>query len=278
MRPLLQQVAVVLPVVDTEPGNELLPQSVGLAGVGRQCLVGEQPVGERCRRGAVNIEVVGVGDLGYRVAVLHKFQYKQVVFAIGVARVETKVVLLDNLTSEQFVAGPFGGVVYLGIGKEEAPFAVGPGRAGAVEPVRLRSSRRLMEQRYACDDQVGWSREQVGEIGGGHTVVGIDKGDVFAPGLGQSPVAGRRYPGVALVKGHDTGLSGRISVDEGCRAVGRAVVDNQNFERRVVLVQHAVEAGRQKLLGIVDRYDDRDKRIHKPVGPWISRGTGPRQK
>ena len=86
------------------------------------------------------------------------------VFAIGVARVETKVVLLDNLTSEQFVAGPFGGVVYLGIGKEEAPFAVGPGRAGAVEPVRLCSSRRLMEQRNSLEDENGILRAAVNEL------------------------------------------------------------------------------------------------------------------
>ena len=98
-----------------------------------------------------------------------------------------------------------------------------------------------------------------GELGGeglegtvGEEVVAVHEEDVLAPGLVEAAVAGGAHAAVRLVDDLHVG----VAFQQGRRAVGAAVVDDDALAVLVFLCEDAVEALRQVGFGIVGGYDD----------------------
>src|ERR1043165_535825 len=88
-------------------------------------------------------------------------------------------------------------------------------------------------------------------------VVGIDEGDELAAGVAKGEVARDVGAGVLLREQRDL-LA--VLLDDRARAVGRAVVDDEELEVAVGLREDAVDGARNPALAVVHRQDDGDER------------------
>lgn len=86
----------------------------------------------------------------------------------------------------------------------------------------------------------------------GEEVVAVHKEDVLALGLVEAAVAGGAHAAVLLVDDLHVG----VVFQQGRRAVGAAVVNDDDLAALVFLCEDAVEALRQVGFGVVGRYDD----------------------
>ena len=92
-------------------------------------------------------------------------------------------------------------------------------------------------------------------------VVGIAEGQVFAPGVFDTRVAGRAQSSVGFVDDPDPGVFPGIAVADFARGVLAAVVDEQDFVILETLLQQAVQAGAQVGFHVVNRNDDGDEHL-----------------
>jgi hypothetical protein len=97
-------------------------------------------------------------------------------------------------------------------------------------------------------------------------VVGIAEGQVFAPGVFDTRVAGRAQSSVGFVDDPDPGVFPGIAVADFARGVLAAVVDEQDFVILETLLQQAVQAGAQVGFHVVNRNDDGDEHLCRGKG------------
>src|SRR5262245_18767154 len=71
-------------------------------------------------------------------------------------------------------------------------------------------------------------------------IVGIEPGDPIAASQGSAPVAGRGSTLILLAHINDRKQAGGL-LNDFCRTVGRAVVDNDQFDRRTALLTDAFD-------------------------------------
>ena len=104
----------------------------------------------------------------------------------------------------------------------------------------------------------------------GPEIVDVEKREEFPTGDLDAPIAGGCRPLVRLSDGADV-------VREGCSdvggAIGRAIIDDDEFERLVVLRQDVANGLRQKGLAVVDGHDDGQQRT-RVVSSMGGRGHG----
>lgn len=97
---------------------------------------------------------------------------------------------------------------------------------------------------------------ELGDEGGegavGEEVVAVHEEDVLALGFVEAAVTGGAHAAVLLVDDLHVG----VAFQQGRRAVGAAVVDDNDLAALVFLREDAVEALRQVGFGVVGRYDD----------------------
>ena len=93
-----------------------------------------------------------------------------------------------------------------------------------------------------------------------YIIVGINAGDEFSGGMGDTVVAGIGQAAVFLVKSPDAVIFGRVPVTHGGTPVGRAIVDHQDLEIVVGLIQNGFHAAVQVGLYIVNWKNNRDQR------------------
>lgn len=86
----------------------------------------------------------------------------------------------------------------------------------------------------------------------GEEVVAVHKEDILAPSFVEAAVAGGAHASVLLVDD----LHVVVTIQQGRRAVGAAVVDNDDLAALVFLREDAVEALRQVGFDVVGGYDD----------------------
>ena len=109
---------------------------------------------------------------------------------------------------------------------------------------------------------------------------GVEQGDLPLEAVGQREIvgvhprdqrrAGERHAvakcpgeaGVFLADDTDTRIAPRVVGQDRARAVGRAVVDDDEFEIAERLLEDAFDRIGQMFLAIVDRHDDRNARFH----------------
>lgn len=100
-------------------------------------------------------------------------------------------------------------------------------------------------------------------------VVRVDKTKVFAGGFLDAEVASRRSAAIGLVIGFDLlVLLGELP-DDLETFVGRAVVDEDDFEIVISLREDRINGLLDMSRGIVDWNDDRDERVHKCIISFI---------
>ena len=92
-------------------------------------------------------------------------------------------------------------------------------------------------------------------------VVGVAEADELAGGGSEAGVAA----GPQALVGPAQHAHAGVALGQGRRAVGRAVVDHHDLDRRMVLGHEAVEALGQELLAVLDRHDDGDERVAHPA-------------
>jgi len=92
--------------------------------------------------------------------------------------------------------------------------------------------------------------------------------DRVGPGRVDAGVARRRHAGIGLAQVDDT--IAELGVQRVARAVGRAVVDDDDFLDRPGLREHAAHGVQQQVATVPSRYDDRNLRT-------LGHAVGPRQ-
>lgn len=111
-------------------------------------------------------------------------------------------------------------------------------------------------------------RNQRGEPVGREPVVGIEDRDVATARQRQTPVDGGVRPAIALVD-HLHARIGPVLIDDLAGAVGRAIVDDDQFELDL-LRKHAVDRFGHECLVVVRRHDHADQVRRR----WRSRQRG----
>ena len=101
-------------------------------------------------------------------------------------------------------------------------------------------------------------RSDFGQITRFPAVVGIEKGDVFAPRFGHGPVAGDADPGVGLhEEPHQRRTDGPHDFGT---PVGRTVVHDDDLHGRQRLRQHGAERGAHLIALVEQRHNHRNRR------------------
>ena len=137
------------------------------------------------------------------------------------------------------------------------------GRRGEPHRRNARLARHLavvLDGRREHADELGIGREggaRNGEPAGPIGIVGIEERDDLGPRRLEPEIAGAAWPEIVLGQDDANARIGEAR-QVGARAVGRGVVDDDQFEAGAFLCQHARDRARQRGGAIVGRDDDRN--------------------
>lgn len=99
-------------------------------------------------------------------------------------------------------------------------------------------------------------------------VVRFENTDVFAAGFFEPLVHGITITGIFLVNNDDTRVFFGIFFNNVKRAVGRTVVETDDFEVAQSLADNAVQTLTQVFLDVIDRDKHGEFRVHKVIIAW----------
>ena len=141
------------------------------------------------------------------------------------------------------------------------------GASRPAEPVERRAEQQA-HARMRLEDL-----DLTRELPGQPDVIGIEQGEVLAPGVLESEVPGGAHPVVAMPRvlqvAHAVRLALGPAAGERAAAVGGAVVDQQQLPVRVGLRDHALDGLIQEALSIQEDRDDRYQRRRAHASPRV---------
>ena len=200
----------------------------------------------------------------HRAHVQHVFEVEDEILAPVEGLVHAHAMVADDACAIQLV--PDDAVIEVGWVLHHEVGVFLPAEAGRV-PADLPFARHVVAHHAVevGDHHVGvvferGSHEQFRGVLG-DPIVGVEELDVCAFCLAEGEVAGGGDAGVGFVDDGHALVGGGVGVEDCGRAVGAAVVDEQQFEIREFLPQYGIDAAAYAFLGIVDRHDDADGRL-----------------
>ena len=93
-------------------------------------------------------------------------------------------------------------------------------------------------------------------------VVTVQKLQIFSLGLVQCLVPAVRDSGVLFMNNSNSGIPVQITVTDSPRIVSASIIYQNQLKICILLCQHTIDTAFQKLLRIIDRYNNRNQRLH----------------